>query len=222
MNSNKKIKISQRNTARITGFGLISMFILAIFFILLILTNLIVPGDTAKTINNIKANNLLFGIAIAGYFIILILDVVVALGFYIILKPANKKLSLLQAVLRLVYTAIMMISLIALVFLFIDAYSYGELIAYIFFISHLFVLGYIVFKSAYIPRILGLLLIIGSFCYIIVLYGQLFIPIELYEILVLIVFLPQVISEMALAVWLLLKANKLSELIEEKLNSVGE
>jgi hypothetical protein len=220
--TNEIADISPRTAARIVGIGLIIMFFLAIFAILIVLSNIIVPGDAATTANNIKANELLFGIAIVGYYIILALDVAVALALYVILKPVNKNLSLLAAILRLVYTAIMIISLLALIFLFINAYSCGELIAYIFFIPHLFVLGYIVFKSGYIPRILGVLLIIGSFCYIITIYGHLFISKELYELLLIIVFLPEVLAEMSLAFWLLLKANKLSEMIEEKMNTSGE
>lgn len=204
--------ISQRKAARATGIGLLFMFPLGIFFILVILSTLIVPGDTAATINNIKGNECLFRIAMIGYFIILIIDLVVALGLYIVLKPANKNLALLQAVLRLVYTAIMVVSLIALMLQFIDVYSYGELIAYIFFISHLCVLGYSVFKSDYIPRILGVLLTIGSFGYVITLYGNFFLPKEWYELLVLIVFLPQVIAEIALAIWLLFKAANIPEM----------
>ena len=210
--TNRITDISPRTAARIVGIGLIIMFFLAIFAILFILSNIIVPGDVTTTANNIKSNKLLFGIAIVCYYIILALDVVVAVALYIILKPVNKNLSLFAAVLRLVYTAIMVISLIALILLFLNVYSYGELIAYIFFIPHLFFLGYIVFESGYIPRILGVLLIIGSFGYVISLYGNFFLPQEWYEILVLIVFLPQVVAEMALAIWLLIKAEKIPEI----------
>ena len=220
--TNRIADISPRTAARIVGIGLIIMFFLAIFAILIVLSNIIVPGDAKTTANNIKANQSLFYIAITCYFIILALDAVVALALYVILKPANKNLALLAAFFRVMYTAIMVISLLALVFLFINAYSYGLLIAYIFFIPHLFVLGYIVFESGYIPRILGVLLIIGSFCYIITIYGLFFIPKEVYELLLVIVFLPEVIAEMSLAVWLLLKSAKIPEIIEDKMNTSGE
>ena len=176
LNSSNYNEISIQRAARIAGSSLLIMFFLALIFILVILSNIIIPADAATTVKNIKANELLFGIAIFGYFIILGLDVVVALALYIVLKTANKNLALLQAVLRLLYTTIMVISLIALIFLFVDVYSYGELFAYIFFISHLFILGCLVYKSGYIPRVLALFLIIGSFGYVISLYGSYFLP----------------------------------------------
>ena len=203
--------ISKRKAARVAGSGLLTMFFLGPLAILFILSNLIVPGDTVTTINNIKANELLFGIGIAIYLIILILDMVVALAFYIVLKPGNKNLSLLMAVSRLIYAAIVVISLLALVLLFVDAYSYGLLIAYIFFIFHLLVLGFLVFKSGYIPRSLGVLLIIASFCYLILNYGEFLLPRELYDILFMIAMLPATFAEISLGLWLLLKANKLPE-----------
>ena len=212
MNSNKKTAISLRKAARTAGIGFLIMFPLGIFAILIIISNLIVPGDAATTVNNIKANELLFGIGIASFLIILALDVVVALALYVVLKPVNKNLSLLMAILRLLYTAIMGIGLIALALLFINAYSYGELIAYIFFIPHLFVLGYVIFKSGYIPRSLGILLIIASFCYLITLYGHFFIPKELYDPLNMIAMLPAAISEVSLGIWLLLKGAKIPEM----------
>jgi len=111
-------------------------------------------------------------------------DVVMALALYVLLKPVNMNLALLSSVFRLVFTAIIAISFLALVLLFINAYSYGVLIAVIFFISHLFVLGYLIFKSGYIPRILGVFLILAAFSYLIVNYGNIILPKELYEALV--------------------------------------
>jgi hypothetical protein len=208
--TNYTTDIPKRKAARIAGFGLLTMFFLGPLAILFILSNLIVPGDAATTVNNVKANVLLFGIGIAIYLIIL--DVVVALTLYIVLKPVNKNLSLLVAVSRLAYAAIMVISLLALVLLFVDAYSYGMLIAYIFFIFHLLILGFLVYKSGYIPRSLGVLLIIASFCYLILNYGEFLLPKELYDALFMTAMLPATFAEISLGLWLLLKANKLPEI----------
>jgi len=213
--------ISQRKAARVIGFSFLIMLFLAIFAILFVLSNLIVPGDAAKTTKNIKANHLLFIIAIASYFIILTLDVVVALTLYVVLKPVNKNLALLMTLLRVVYAAIMGISLFALMLLFVNAYIYGELIAYIFFISHLSVLGYLVFKSGYIPRILGVLLIIASFSYFIIQYGNFILPKNWYEVLYLITY-PAAFAEIYLGIWLLIKSVKISKMIEEKMNKSEE
>jgi hypothetical protein len=64
------------------------------------------------------------------------------------------------------------------------------------------------FKSGYIPKILGVLLIIASFIYIIVFYADFLVP----EALLLILMMPAVIAELSLGIWLLLKSTKIPEM----------
>jgi len=51
--------------------------------------------------------------------------------------------------------------------LFLDLHEVGIIIAYIFWGLWLFPLGYLVFKSGFFPRILGILLMISCFGYLI-------------------------------------------------------
>ncbi len=205
--------ISLNKVAIFTGVGFILMLFLGIFGMPLY-QNLIVPGDEAITINNIMANLLLFRLGIAIYLIILILDVVVAVGLYMVFKQVNKNLALLQMWLRLLYTAIALISLVVLVLLFINAYNLAQLIAYTFFIPHIFVLGYLVYKSGFFPRPLGILVIIASFCYLILTYGEFLLPQNLYEVSFLIVILIAVIGEISVGIVLLFKGlrNEIPEI----------
>ena len=152
------------------------------------------------TANNIATNELLFRIAICSYLIVAILDVVVAWALYTLLKPVNKSFSLLAAWFRVVYATILGVSLYNLfsalhlvsgtdyltvfatdqlhaqVMVFLDGFSQGWDIGTIFFGLHLSVLGYLVFKSGYIPRILGMLLIITSLGYLIDTFGKFLSP----------------------------------------------
>lgn len=205
--------ISLNKTAIFTGVAFILMLLIGIFGLPLY-ANLIVPGDETTTINNIMANLLLFRLGIASYLIILILDVVVAVGLYMIFKQVNKNLALLQMWLRLLYTAIAGISLLVLVLLFINAYNIAQLIAYSFFIPHIFVLGYLVFRSDFFPRPLGILVIIASFCYLILTYGEFLLPQNLYAASFLIVILPAILAEMSLGIALLWKGlrNEIPEM----------
>jgi hypothetical protein len=207
--------MSLHRAAIIVGIGFIAMFVLALYADLGLLSSLVVPGDSAETISNIKANGVLFGTAIACYIIILALDAAVALGLYVILKPANKDLASLTAALRLLYTAVMGFSLFALVLLLPDVYGYGKLVAYLFFIPHVFVLGYLVFKSGYIARSLGVLLMVASFCFVVLLYGEIILPKNLFEALVMIAMLPATFAEISLGIWLLIKGRKLPEMINQ-------
>jgi len=206
-----RIVMSPRKAARVVGFALLAMFFLAIFAEFVALSNIIVDGDAAATIDNIGANQGLFAGGIVGYIVILALDVIVALGLYVVFKRADETLSLLTAALRLLYTAIMLVGLVALALMFPNTYTGAQLIAYAFFILHLFVLGYLVYRSSYSPKILGILLMIASFCYLIMLYGDFVLPENWYQVLSLIVILPATVAELALAIWLIWKGDEIPE-----------
>jgi hypothetical protein len=164
-----------------------------------------------------------------------ILDVVLALALYVFLKPVNKSLSLLAAWFRLVYATILGITLLNLIIvlelltgadyltvfetdqlhalglLFLNAFSYGWQIGIVFFGLHLFVLGYLIFKSGYIPRILGVLLIIGSLGYLIDSFAQ-FLLLNYDATITLVGTATATIGELLFMFWLLLKGRKIPEM----------
>ncbi|MGB7055542.1 MAG: DUF4386 domain-containing protein, partial [bacterium] len=149
--TNSIANMSPRKAAIVVGVAIIAMFFLAIVVDNFILSNFIGPGDTAALAKDIEADQMRFGLAVAGYLIILMLDMAIALALYVILKPVSKILASLTAIFRLLYTAIMVISVLALVVQIIGVYGYGnmKLIGYIFFTAHIFVLGYSVLRSVY-------------------------------------------------------------------------
>jgi len=184
MNTNKK-------TARIAGFLYLIMFPLGIFGIMYVPSILIVPGDAATTANNIMASESLFRLSIVSALILQIVNLLLVLVLYKLLKPVNKNHAVLMVIFFLVsvpitmlnelnqFAALLLLSgadyltvfttdqLQALVPLFLDLHEYGITIAGIFWGLWLFPMGYLVFKSGYIPRILGILLMIGCFGYLI-------------------------------------------------------
>jgi hypothetical protein len=93
----------------------------------------------------------------------------------------------------------------ALVLLFLNAQEYGVLVWGLSFGLHLFFLGYLVYKSGYIPRILGVLLVIASLCYLVQGFGNILLP-RYEEIFATIGFLS--IIELALPLWLVIKGVK--------------
>ena len=231
---NRIADISLRKAAIVAGLALLIMLIPAVFANYFVLNSLIVPGDAATTVNNIMANELSFRIGICSFIIVIILDVVVAWALYVLLKPVNKSLSLLTAWFRLVYAAIFGIALANLLsvvlllsgsdyltvfetnqlhaqgMLFLNAFSYTWDIGGVFFGFHLFILGYLVFKlgySSYIPRILGVLLIIASFGYLIDSFGEFLLP-DYDANIAQFTF----IGELLLAFWLLFKGAKITEM----------
>ena len=202
------------------------------------------PGDAAATANNIAASEGPFRAGIVSWLIVITCDVVGAWALYVFFKPTNKSLSLLAALFRLMHAAITGITLLkgffallllsgadyltvfetdqlhAQAMLFLNAFNYGWLIGLVFFGFHLFVLGYLIFKSGYIPRILGVLLIIASLAYLVDSFANVLLPnYENYEAMFsLVVVVPAVIAELSLCLWLLLKGGKLQRTQELQIN----
>jgi len=228
--------ISLRKAAIIAGFSYLIIFVLGILANFFILENLIVPGDAARTVNNIVGNEGQFRLGILGFTIMVIFDVVVAWALYILLKPVNNSLSLLAAWLRLVNATIFGIALYNLfsvlrllsdtnyltlldtgqlqaqVMLFLTAFNDTWLIGLIFFGIHLAVLGYLIIRSGFIPKFIGILLVIASLGYLIDSFANVLLVnyVEYAEIFMLIVIVPGVIGELSLTFWLLLKGRKLT------------
>ena len=226
--------LSPRNAALVAGLSYIPVFVVGIFANFFVLEELVVTGDAATTVSNIVGSESLFRLGIAGFVIIGIFDLVVAWGLYVFLKPINKDLALLAAWLRLTYTIIAGVALLNLFFvlellrgadylagfgsdqlgaqvmIFLNAYEFGWRIGIVFFGLHVLVLGYLIFRSGYVPRILGILLMIATIGYLVsVISSFLLSNFADYETVFLVILaVPAVIAELSLTIWLLLKGGK--------------
>jgi hypothetical protein len=233
---------SLKNISTIAGIGYLFIFITGIFSNFFVLESLIVPGDVTTTANNITDNDFLFRIGILSFIIMVVWDVVLAWALYVLLKPVNENLSLLSGWLRLVNSTIFGIALYNLfsilqisngaeylnalgtdymhtqVMLFFDAFNYTWLIGLVFFAIHLFVLGYLIFKSGYMPKFLGILLIIAAIGYLIDSLANFLLSnySDYKNLFMLIVIVPGIIGELSLTFWLLFKGVKLPESIKSK------
>jgi hypothetical protein len=182
--------ISQRQAAVIAGIALLIMAVLAPIANFSIIHKLVVSDDALKTANNIISSPDQFRLGIFLLLIVVILDIITAWALYILLKPVNKSLSLLSAWFRIIYAAIFGSSLFNLVhasrllsgagylkvldinqlnlhvLLSVKAFFSGWNIGMVIFGLHLLVLGCLVFRSGFIPKLLGILIIISSLGYI--------------------------------------------------------
>ena len=218
-------------TARVAGVLYLTIIVAGIFAEFVVRQSLIVPGDATATASNIMASEGLFRLGIAGDLIMILSDIALALIFYVLFKPVSQALSLLAAFFRLGQATILALNLLnlffvlqllsgadyltvfgadqldALVLLFLNGHSLGYSIGMVFFGLSLLVLGYLVFKSGYLPRILGGLLIFASLGYLVDSFAGLLWPnYDNYEaIFALVVFVPAFIGELSMAVWLLVK-----------------
>jgi hypothetical protein len=177
--------------ARVAGFLYLISGLFAPFGALYVPLALIVRGDAATTANNIKASESLFRLSTVSALLTSIVYIFVVLALYQLLKLVNKNMASLMVIFVLVTVPIGMLNelnnfavlillsgadylkvftadqLQALVMFFLDLHRFGLLIAHIFWGLWLFPMGYLVFKSGFLPRILGILLMIGCFGYLI-------------------------------------------------------
>jgi hypothetical protein len=176
---------SPQKTARMAGFLYLIYIIISIFADVLGRSKLIVLGDAATTAGNIMASAWQFRIGFVSDLIAAVLFLLTAWALYVLLKPVNKNLSLLFLLLNLGGVAVWCFSdlfliasqlllsgadylkvfqadqLQALAMLSLYIYKYGFLgIAQIFFGAWLFPLGYLVVKSGFLPRFLGVVLMV--------------------------------------------------------------
>jgi len=194
-----KMKSIQK-TARIAGILTLLIVVFAPFSMIYVPTTLVVPGDATTTANNIMASDGLFRLGMASDSIVFLIEIVLTVLLYVLLKPVNKTLSLVAAFSRLAMTVIQGINLLnhffvllllggasylkvfapdqlhALVMMFLNAHETVVFIWGLFFSLHLFVFGYLVYKSGYLPKFLGILLLIVAFCYLIQDFGNILFP----------------------------------------------
>ena len=220
---------SLNKTARIIGVLYLVITVLAPFGLLYVPANLIAPGDATATANNVMASEQLFRLSIVSASVVFLLEIVITALLYDLLKPVNQTLSLVAAFSRLAMTvvqginplnhfiALLLLSgagylkafepgqLRALGLLFLNAHEYVTLVWGLFFGFHLLVLGYLVYKSGYIPRILGGLLVVVSLCYLTQSYGTILFP-QYKGTFDILGFLA--IIEIAFPLWLLIKGVK--------------
>ncbi|MBB5180029.1 hypothetical protein HNQ44_001453 [Planomicrobium koreense] len=228
--------------ARVAGYSLLLLALIALYANFFVLLELLIPGDAAATVANITANELSFRFAIASFVIVLVLDVIISWALYVLLRRVDKTGALLAMIFRLVYSAILgaaifnFLSILLLVkeeaylaelgtnqlqgqvMLLIDGFSNGWVIGLVFFGIHLLLIGYLVFKSGFMPKILGILVMLAGLGYMIDSFA--YIILENYDdyeiVFVLIVAIPGAIGELALAIWLLLKGKKIPEMTPVK------
>lgn len=226
---------SQRKSALTAGVSLIIMTLASFFSYGYVHGTLVVHGDASATFNNIVSSINLFKGEIVGWIVIMITDILVAWALYVFLEPINKGLSLLGAWLRLIYSAILAISISNLIFvllltentigsssltieqtqslmmLFLDAFHFIWSMGLVVFGGHLLIVGYVALKSDFIPKVISILLILASIGYIVVHLSKMFLP-QYDGVITALNFVftvPMIVGELGFGIWLLVRGGKL-------------
>ena len=191
---------STKKAARFAGLLYLLMSIPAPLTLIYIPSTLIVSGDAAATAGNIRASESLFRLGIAGNLLGQTIFIFVGLALYELFKGVNRRLALVMLVLVLVsvpigfvnelnqIAALILLSganflsafdprqLNALLMLFLKLHGNGFLVVEVFWGLWLFPFGVLVYRSGFLPRILGVLLIPAGFAYLAVTTSHLLFP----------------------------------------------
>lgn len=219
-----------KNAGRSVGLLYAIASVFGVFGLLYVPSKLIVHGDAAATARNIAASETLFRLGIAANLIGQALFIFVALALYNLLKPVNQRYAVAMLTLLLIsipiaflneLNAIAALILVrgadflslldqsqrdALAMLFLRLHGHGFDIAGIFWGLWLFPLGMLVYRSGFLPRILGIGLIVNCFAYPINSFTALVVP--QYEAMVSRWTSPLQFCELAFMLWLLVMGTR--------------
>ena len=179
-------EMSPRTKARLAGAFYLVTILTGIFARGFVSARLVVSGDAAATANNILSHDSLFRFGFAVYMIEMVCQITMTVLIYDLLKPVNRSVSLLAAVLsligcgiktfsRLFYFAPLLVlggthylnvfsgqQLNAISLLFLRVNDIGAGIALVFFGFYALLKGYLVIRSTFLPRVLGWLTVLGG------------------------------------------------------------
>jgi hypothetical protein len=211
--------------ARVAGVLFLLSFVAGGFGEVYVPSRLIVPSDAAATAMHIRASGSLFRLGFAAYLVEGLCDVALTLILYVLLRPVSKDLALLAAFFGLVGTALFGVAelfyfaalllvgganylktfspdqLNSLALLSLKAYGFAGGIFLAFYGVASIVRGYLIFRSGYLPRVLGALLALGGLGFVAKNFALVLAPAYASNLLL----LPLFPAGVSLTIWLLVR-----------------
>jgi hypothetical protein len=179
-----------KKAAHIAGAVYLALVVVAPFAMIYVPGKLIVRGDAAATADNILAHETMFRLAIFGDLVGHVIFICLGIALYRLLSSVNKIWALLMVSFVLVSAAVGFLNTLnniaavilfrggefldvidksqrdAFGMLFVRLHNQGEFISEIFWGVWLFPFGLLVYRSGFLPRILGIWLIIACFAWV--------------------------------------------------------
>lgn len=223
MNSAKKV-------ARIAGLLYLVNAVTGFFGIVYVPSKLIVSGDAAATASKVLSSERLFRLGIVSELVCAVEFIFLVWVLYELFVGVSKTHASLMALFGLAFIPVMCVNVLneiaaltllrgadflsvfdqpqrkALAMLFLDMHRYGYVIGWIFGPWLLF-LGLLVFRSGFLPRILGALLVAACFGYVANSLTPLLLP-GYANFVGRIAGVPLAVGEPALILWLLIRGAK--------------
>jgi len=227
---------SAKKKARVAGLTYL-LLLTAPFSLIYVPNRLIVRGDATATAGNVLAHETMFRLAIVNELFTAVAFILVGIALYRLLSDVNRTLAWLMVILGGVVCApitfvgvaneIAALAIVrgsaylsvfnkaqldALAMTFLRLHGQGIVVSEIFWGLWLLPFGLLVIRSGFIPKILGVLLIINCFAYLVVSLTTLLVP-EYAGVVDRWATIPET-GELWIVLWLLIKGVK-SELLPE-------
>lgn len=214
---------SLKTTARLTGLGYLIIFISGFFANFYTLEGMLADGNPQLTTENITTQIALFQLGVGAFSLMILVDIVLALPLYQLLKSAHRNWAKASSVIRVINGLVFIMALVNLfeiisiaqsgttaatsVMSLLEDFNTMWNVGLLFFGTHLLMLGWLVVRSTNFPGLIGLLIQIAGLAYLADSGAQLFLPNyqdfqPLFEILVI---GGGVIGEFSFTLWLLIK-----------------
>jgi hypothetical protein len=213
--------------ARAAGLLYLVIFLMAPFAEFFVREGLIVAGDPSATAANIRGSEGLFRAGFVSDLVVFVIEIAQAAILYVLFAPVSRPLALVMSFARLAQATILGLNLLnmytglqvltspeyavfgggqleALAFVFLRAQSFGYELGLMFFALHLFALGYLVYRSGFLPRVLGALLVVSGIGYVANSFAVFIVP-DMADVTATAVIVAALIGELPLTLWLLIK-----------------
>jgi hypothetical protein len=198
-------------------------------------SQLIVPGDAEATARNITASPFLHRLGFAMYLLEAACDITLSWVFYVLLRPVNREVALLAAFFGLVATSTFAMAEVfyfapsfilgdpgylssfsseqrnSLAMLSLRYYAYGSGVLMVFYGIAFAIRGYLISRSTYLPRFIGLLMMIAGAGFVIRNLLLVLVPHAASTLLL----APMFVAAISLMVWLLARGIDRSKWPEE-------
>jgi Domain of unknown function (DUF4386) len=222
--------------ARVAGAIYLLLVFTAPLRLIYIPSALFVRGNATATADNIAAHELLFRLGIVGDLLTGTIAIFLVLALYRLLKEVDRNHAALMVILGgLMVAPIYFLNALndvaalllargtdflsvfekpqrdALAVLFLRLHHHGVVANEIFWGLWLFPLAVLVIRSGFLPRILGIWLIINGFAYLTISFTGLLLP--QYEVMVSNIAFPALLGEVAIMLWLLIKGAKVQPVV---------
>lgn len=218
---------------RLAGLFYLAIILLGLYGEMFVRAKLVVPGNPSATAQAISGAPFLWRSGIVGDLLMQVFDIPVIVVLYLLLRPLNESLALSATFINLIQTAVLVANKLTLLiplflvsgarylspfsaeqlhsisYLAIKIHSYGFAVGLIFFGVACLLRGYLLFKSGYVPKIFGVLMLLAGLSYLINSFALILAP-SFATILFPAILLPAFVGEFSFCLWMIVKGVNLS------------